>query len=84
MNIPVVIAVSLFGLFIAVATLFASLRNPKERIKLTVPLIRYEGPMIGMLPVSVFGCILIGLVCWSPKSQEFITFLESGWRHFFP
>jgi hypothetical protein len=62
--------------------LLASLRNPKERIKLSVPLIKYEGPMIGMLPVSVFGFMIMGLVWWSPNYQELAVLLEKGWRHF--
>ena len=72
------------GLLIIMVILIACFRNPSAQIKLTVPLVSYEGPMIGMLPVSILGFILIGLVCWSPRPQELITLIENGWRYFIP
>ena len=84
MTEPIVPLLAVIGLLVIVVILIACFRNPSAQIKLTVPLVKYEGPMIGMLPVSVLGLLLIGLVLWSPKPQELVTLVENGWHYIVP
>ena len=82
MNASLAVVLSVAVAIMAASTaLIVSFKLPREQVKLSILFVRYEGPIIGMLPIIFLGCTSLMLFTLLPSSESISKFLESGWSH---